>query len=161
MKLDEFLKRVDKVESGCWEWTGAIRGKSGYGAIKVNGKMISAHRHSYEQHKGPIVNGLLVCHTCDNRKCVNPDHLFLGTHSDNMQDAYRKGRLCIPDGTKKFALNHKPKNRKLQEDQVAEIKLAIETRGSTPLYVIAQKYGVGEHVIRDISSGRTYAFSEN
>lgn len=161
MKLEDLLKRVNKVDSGCWEWIGAIRGKCGYGALKINGKTVSAHRYSYELHKGPILNGLFVCHSCDNKKCINPDHLFLGTNSDNMKDAYQKNRLQVPDGSKKFALNHKPKNRKLQEEQVEEIKLAITTRGSTTLSAIAQKYGVGEHVIKDISSGRTYGFSDN
>ena len=160
MKLEDFLKKVDKKDTGCWEWTGAMR-RNGYGVIRVQGKMISTHRYSYEQHKSIIPSNLHVCHSCDNRKCVNPDHLFLGTRSDNMKDAYQKGRLHIPDGTKKFALNHKPKNRKLQDEQIEEIKVAIQNRGKTPLILIAKQYGVAEHVIKDISSGRTYKFSDN
>lgn len=77
--------------SGCWIWTFS-RNSTGYGQIKVDGKMMKAHRVSWLLYKGPIDLGLFVCHKCDIRPCVNPDHLFLGTQLDNMRDSYRKGR---------------------------------------------------------------------
>ena len=95
--MQRFFDKINKTDN-CWLWTAAMRG--GYGVIKIKGKGVSAHRLSYEIHKGPIENGLLVCHKCDNRKCVNPDHLFLGTQSDNMIDCSKKGRLVYPDNEK-------------------------------------------------------------
>ncbi|MGJ0510229.1 MAG: HNH endonuclease signature motif containing protein [Methylocystis sp.] len=77
---------------GCWEWTAAksVRGYGTFGLRK--GKMVPAHRMSWELTYGKIPDGLIVCHHCDNPECVRPDHLFLGTYSDNTQDMIRKGR---------------------------------------------------------------------
>src|SRR5262245_58279388 len=79
--------------SGCWLWDGSYSG-GGYGTFYVGGrlKQMPAHRFSYEVHKGPIPEGLFVCHHCDVRECVNPDHLFVGTQSDNIQDMLIKKR---------------------------------------------------------------------
>ncbi len=86
-----FWAKVTKGE-GCWEWQGAPSA-NGYGMIKAEGKYIGAHRYSWELYKGAIPDGLFVCHACDNRRCVRPDHLFLGTNQDNQLDALAKGRI--------------------------------------------------------------------
>lgn len=88
--MKRFWDKVDK-SGDCWEWAAACN-SSGYGHIKLDGAMILAHRLSWILANGPIPDNLCICHTCDNRTCVNPDHLWLGTRADNNSDMTKKGR---------------------------------------------------------------------
>ncbi len=78
--------------TGCWVWSGHTY-KNGYGVRKAFGKDVSAHRFSYELHKGSIPHGMMVLHSCDNKRCINPDHLRVGSHSENMAEASSRGRM--------------------------------------------------------------------
>lgn len=96
-RLDE--QSIPVTESGCVIWLGRLN--KGYGSLTVNGKRTSVHRLSYQEAYGAIPNGLHVCHHCDVRCCIRPDHLFLGTDADNLRDASLKGRLKKTDLQKK------------------------------------------------------------
>jgi HNH endonuclease len=88
-----FWTQVERTET-CWLWRG-YRNANGYGMIGLSSKNMLAHRLSYEMHFGPIPPGLSCCHHCDNPSCVRPEHLFVGTKADNMQDMVRKGRHWV------------------------------------------------------------------
>lgn len=89
-----FEDRLNKGVS-CWEWLGS-KNKNGYGTMKIDSKMYFSHRLSYEIYNNTkIPDGMLVCHKCDNPSCVNPEHLFIGTHKDNFDDMCNKGRQKI------------------------------------------------------------------
>ena len=89
-KINRFMKYVDKGDF-CWTWTGG-KYYNGYGQFYEGPNKICAHRFSYKIFKGSIPSGKLVLHKCDNRQCVNPDHLFIGTQKDNILDMVKKGR---------------------------------------------------------------------
>ena len=102
MTLEErFWSKVNKT-AYCWLWTASIRNEKGYGQFRYNHKIQSAHRVSWQFHYGPIPEGIKVLHHCDNPPCVNPTHLFLGTHQDNVNDMMSKNRngFIPPQGEK-------------------------------------------------------------
>lgn len=127
--IKRFEDKIFYSPDGCWYWTSDI-GYNGYGRFYFEEKAIGAHRFSYQIHKGEVINGLLVCHTCDNRLCVNPDHLFLGTHQDNSDDMMNKQRSAPKHG-------HHNGNAKLKLETVLLIR---QTDGN--LSEIADKFNI-------------------
>lgn len=141
-----FWSKVDR-ESGasCWQWLGCTI-HHGYGHFKINGKAVSAHRVAYELCKGPIPVGLHVLHRCDNPGCVNPEHLFVGTHDDNMEDKAVKGRVYRPRGEAHAMA-------KLTAAQVQEIR---ELRGFLLQREIAERFGVTRLHVCEIHNNKVW-----
>lgn len=148
---DRFWPKVEKSD-GCWIWTGC-RCNRGYGQIGTGGKTAhtTAHRVSYELNKGPIPDGMHVLHSCDNPPCVRPDHLFLGTHTDNMRDMWAKQRgRC--DGAGK--VGSKNPRSVLTEEVVAEIR-RMATSGAKHK-AIAEIFGVTRQAISYVVRRETW-----
>jgi DNA-binding XRE family transcriptional regulator len=143
-KFNQLYKIAD---SGCWEWTGFI-GKKGYGQQRFGDRKIYVHRYSFELHNGPIKDGLFVCHKCDNRKCVNPDHLFLGTMQDNVNDCIAKNRLARGE--------NKPLSSKLNNDKVRQIRSLFNT-GKYFHKDLADKFGVSRTTITLIVNNKRWS----
>lgn len=138
-----FWEHVTKSDEGCWEWSGIIL--DGYGYLGVDRHLRRANRLSWKLHFGDIPDHLCVLHSCDNRRCVNPAHLFLGTPADNAADMVRKGRSM--KGTR----NHKAK---LTPEKVGQLRADWAT-GKYLQRELGAKYGITQaqagNIIRQIS----------
>lgn len=99
-ETDRFWSRVNRRGRECWPWMGGESGRAGYGKASFSGRAFLAHRVAFAIANGPFQRSLCVCHRCDNPPCCNPEHLFLGTDYDNVQDRVRKGRSAHQDGIK-------------------------------------------------------------
>jgi len=139
--ITQFVGNVD-ASGDCWLWTGGIAG-NGYGYICIDGKMVSAHRFSWLLHNGDIPDGMQICHKCDVRKCVNPDHMFLGSAADNAQDKVQKGRQArgINAGVGRYTT-----------EQV--LAVVDRRRKGFTLEVIAAETGMSLTHVSDICRGR-------
>ena len=147
--LERFWDRVDKRENGCWEWTGGVT-KRGYGTIGLKNRKYKAHRLSYKIHFDEDISELQINHHCDNRICVNPDHIYAGSHQDNMDDATERNRF--PKGS-----DHT--NAKLNECQVKEIKMKYEPY-VTSQNDLAEMYDVSSTTIQEIIEGKRWEHVE-
>lgn len=162
----ELYSASPKTADGCIEWSGPLN-NSGYGVLSIgdnsreNKKRVrAAHRVAYEKANGDIPEGLCVMHTCDNRKCVNPEHLVLGTWADNNKDRSKKGR----SGKRVFSEDERARysemlkgernhTAKLTDEQVRQL---ILERGSASYRQLGKKYGVAKSVVTSIFNGRSW-----
>lgn len=130
---ERFWAKVDK-SGECWIWTGGIFPDRGYGAFSIHSKNRPAHRIAWELTYGPIPDGLYACHHCDNRICVRPDHLFLGTATDNNRDMIAKGR------NKRHLA---PYGKRITPEQVKAIR-EIFAQGDTNFAQLGRQFGLSE-----------------
>jgi hypothetical protein len=156
-----FWEKVRKTsDEGCWLWEGQTR-THGYGQIRVMGTRMGTHRFSWRLHNGSIPAGIFVCHHCDNPACVNPAHLFLGTHDDNMADRNRKGRMEFGDQhharrhPELVARGERNGQAKLTMPHVRAIREAYRAGGLSQRALAAQ-YGVTQRVIWGIVNNRAW-----
>lgn len=149
--IEKFWERVNKNGpiynnlGPCWEWTGAM-GLYGYGLVRMKRAMCRAHRIAWLSVNGDIPEGLSVLHKCDNRKCVNPSHLFIGNNFDNMKDCVLKGRHNPPKGSN-VAVS------KLKAHQVRKIKILYYSGKITNKVELGRMFNVTNAVIRYIVWG--------
>ena len=143
--VDRFWEKVEKTPH-CWLWKAGTFA-NGYGQFGLNadGKTIptQAHRVAWEFTNGPLPKGVQICHSCDNRLCVRPDHLFPGTQLDNMRDAAVKGRLH----------SARPGKHKVKTEQLPEVEAMLAA--GYPQQHIADKFGVSRHWVTMFATGKT------
>jgi hypothetical protein len=138
------MEKVETVpEAGCWLWAGSYF-DNGYGQAHYSDRPLGAHRLSWIFHNGEIPEGMQVLHHCDVRSCVNPAHLFLGTHGDNMRDMVKKGRQYV---------GHNAATAKLTAENVREIR---NSPGRAQSFW-AKRFGVDQSTISDVVTGKSWS----
>ncbi len=154
--VERFWNKVEKSPDGdgCWQWTGCFD-TAGYGMLRISRKNQKAHRISYEIHHGAIPLNMQVLHRCDNRKCVNPAHLFLGTNLDNMMDKVKKQRQARGDTLGMKLSGELCGRAKLTWDKVAQIRNLRATE--LTLKEIAQQFSINSiSTISEIINYKTW-----
>jgi hypothetical protein len=151
---DRFWEKVEILgNDDCWLWKAGINRKyKGYGRFWINGSHVVAHRVSWIFTYGPIENGLECLHKCDNPRCVNPNHLFLGTHMDNMVDMVNKKRYVSYPG-------ERCGKAKLKTEDVRNIRITY-CAGNVSTYELARKFHVSQHTISSILHRQTWRHLE-
>lgn len=141
-------KRIGLGPNGdCWEWRGTVNSVHGYGYIRIKGHNYRAHRVSYMILTSKVIDdGMILMHSCDNKICVNPDHLSEGTYKENMEDASKKGRMVHGEAVH---------SAKLTEDKVREIRLKYTPRKYS-FQRLAEDYGVTQNAIRELILRKTW-----
>lgn len=150
-----FFSKVNKTEN-CWEWTAGLT-RDGYGKITEAGRSERAHRLSFVIHKGSIPSGMLVCHSCDNRKCVNPEHLFLGTIQDNNKDMCSKNRQAKGLSNGAATMPHRIRRGEANGRSVLTVSEVEQIRATTGKHRdLAEIYGVSKTLIGNIKRGEAW-----
>lgn len=157
---ENFWRRVS-VTDGCWVWNGPLR-PNGYGQVTRRGRNISAHRVAYELVNGPVPEGAVLRHTCDNRRCVSPRHLVPGTQRENARDMVERQRSLTgdrnpmrvnPGSVLRGADNG---NSKLTPEIASEIRRVRAVEGLS-LALLARRFGVCKRTVQLVLSGRRWA----
>ena len=151
-KRGDFWSKVDSSqgESECWLWMGSM-GSGGYGQVRVSKRLLRTHRVAWELTNGSIPDGKVVCHRCDNPRCCNPHHLFLGSQQENVADMISKGRNAstieiIKNSTHARAKGEQNSQAKLTEDEVIRIRRRW-TQGGITKKELASQFGVSDVLI--------------
>lgn len=154
---ERFFKMFRRTAS-CWEWTGPLK-DNGYGVfgLKVDGKWknIYAHRWIWEHRNPKIPKGMLICHKCDNKKCVNPEHLFIGTYADNSRDAASKGRCCMQAHPEKRPHGERNGQSKISRLDVIRIRKSYKPYKVT-VPNLCKKFKISRSQVRRILSGKSW-----
>ena len=151
MSPDVFWSKVTKLDSGCWIWENS-KTQDGYGVFREggrNGKHVRAHRRAVELTKGPIPDGMAVCHSCDNPPCCNPDHLFIATIADNNKDRSAKGRTYRHIGQD----NPMSKLTDKQREELRNMR-----RKGVSYRKIAKAFGISQPCAHEICNGKDYSY---
>lgn len=152
--------KYEITDAGCWNFNGCLL-PNGYGKVRRLGKTWLAHRLSYTESVGEIPDGVCVLHKCDNRKCINPAHLFLGSRADNMKDMISKGRQNFKKSdSHRMALSISAKNQKNRYSKISmmaanEIRHLYSTE-KAPQKVLAEMFGVNRSHISRIVRGESW-----
>lgn len=150
VNLARLLAKSIESPSGCMLWTGA-KSSSGYGQLRVDGRIIQTHRLSYEIHVGPIPRGLEICHRCDTPACWEPTHLFEGTHTANMRDMQTKGRRRSDDVLPYGESHH---DAKMTVARIQQLR-SMRAIGATYKQLMAV-FGISKSTVADICNRRTW-----